>query len=226
MKTKLGRLFLLLVVLVAFAAACRTGRDETKLPEIEAVETGELPVPHVPYVSNRPDQVEIEVSYEISLPTWFYVYQTPEPSLVKFEWAEEEMGFVESLPPLIVEGANTELGQIGLYAYPEGGECYPWAEQRHDNTYVVRVDEGCWDLPDNLVIEVWPKFCQPLGTTEMFCERDGLQVLMDENSISFTAGGPFKPVYRAWLAELMSYQQYDATLPAVLQQGTNYLFTR
>ncbi|MBU0534778.1 hypothetical protein KKC62_01185 [Patescibacteria group bacterium] len=92
---------------------------------------------------------------------------------------------------------------------------HPWADANYNQC--TSLEKGA-SLAD---IVVSMAYCRPFENGTL-CTKQGLTVLIESDSISFTAEGTFLPQYREWVEQVVKYFGGYPELPEVLQPNYNY----
>ncbi len=108
-----------------------------------------------------------------------------------------------------------------------GADCRWYGRVVYDGAWTGGLLLGSCSDEISMPVEVRMAFCEAAqGEGGIYCRRDGLRVLIEPESISFTDTGSFEPAHRQWLEEILAYKGWKVSLPSTLSPGTNYLIRK
>jgi|GEM_PF-3809905 len=218
---KISFLFLVVFAFVVLSACASAEVEPMTQPEVAAT-----PIP-------EPYEGKVTIQYEYgTLPEWMDASSFPASQELPISFNAEDGWSKVKISMLPYE--NIEL--FSLEADPPNyendlfGGCYwEWYGSSYDDDTLYSVSyapdswrKDCTSLQEAVLpnVEVTMAYCRPFEAGWL-CQKQGLTVVIEDESLSFTAKDSFLPQYRVWVKQVANFFGYPE-LPEVLQPDYNY----
>ena len=215
---KISFLFLVVFAFVVLSACASAEVEPMTQPEVAAT-----PIP-------EPYEGKVTIQYEYgTLPEWMDASSLPASQELPISFNAED-GWstvkISMLPYENIELFSLEADPPYYEDDPFGGCYWDLFGSRYDDDTLYSVsyapDKDCTSLQEAVLpnVEVTMAYCRPFEAGWL-CQKQGLTVVIEDESLSFTAKGSFLPQYRVWVKQVANFFGYPE-LPEVLQPDYNY----